>query len=372
MDPIDKNDLLALARDKSAAGRASLAAVVSDLFEDRGGDLSDRERSLMYGILTDVVHEVEMAVRRRLSDVLADREDVPLGLMQVLANNEIAVAYPILSRSVVLRDADLIEVVRHRTLEHQLAVTMRHTLSEAVSDSLVATGETRVVEALLANQAARISEATMEYLVDQSKRIDSFQEPILRRDDLKADLAKRMFLWVSAALRQYILDNFELEAGTVDDLLEKVAMEEIQAATGRPEGQSKADKLADSLGHEGLVTPDILLTMLREGEVTLFIAMFSRFTELREYLVMRLLFESGGEGLAIACKAMDVGKAIFASIYTLSRKAKPERASALQEELPVVLRLYDRMVIEDAQEVLRTWRRGSDYLAAIRALKLRV
>ena len=45
------------------------------------------------------------------------------------------------------------------------------------------------------------------------------------------------------------------------------------------------------------------VTALNEGEVPLFVGLFSRFAEIREYLVTRILFEPGGEGLAIACRA---------------------------------------------------------------------
>ena len=37
----------------------------------------------------------------------------------------------------------------------------------------------------------------MEYLVEQSKRVDTYQNPLLKRPDLEPDLAKRMYLWVS-------------------------------------------------------------------------------------------------------------------------------------------------------------------------------
>ena len=59
----------------------------------------------------------------------------------MLANDDIEVAYPILAFNKVLQDADLIEVIRHRTLEHQLVIAIREDVSEAVSDALVRTGK---------------------------------------------------------------------------------------------------------------------------------------------------------------------------------------------------------------------------------------
>ena len=98
--------------------------------------------------------------------------------------------------------------------------------------------------------------------------------------------------------------------------------------------------------------------------------MFQRLTGLREQLVKRLLFEPGGEGLAIACKSAGLGKAIFSSIFTLTRKARPSIERSLSREILHVLNLYDCMPEESAQHVVRRWQRNVSYLAAIRELEI--
>lgn len=366
---IDADYLFQLARQKSQESRASLAQVIMELFEEQRGTLTDRERSLMYGILQSIVREIEMSVRKAVASRLAHMQDVPRDLLTQLSNDEIEVAFPVLTECGLLRDADLIDVVRMRTLEHQLAVAMRREVSEAVSDALVEGGHESVIVTLLKNADARISSNTMEYLVQQSQRVDAFQEPIVHRQDLRPDLAKKMFMWVSAALRQHVIDNFQLDKQTVDDLLEQVAIEELESGPREPT-TGRAEELARILKEEGLVTVDMLITALREGEVPLFVSMFCKLTELREYLIMRLLFEPGGEGLAIACRGIGVGKAEFSEIFILSRKAKAQDNQEIREALPSVLDFYDAMSGKAAAEVLRMWRRGSDYLGAIRQLQI--
>ena len=370
MDAVDTDHLLRLARDKSVAGRKVLAEAVSDMFLGNVRVLTDRERSLMFDILRRIVHDVELQVRRIIGEHLAGLPDTPRDLAVRLANDDLEVAYPMLTQSGVLQDEDLIEVVRHRTLEHQLAIAIRENVSREVSDALVSTGRESVIRTLLENPSARISDATMDYLVEQSRRVDTFQEPILKRKELTAELAKRMFMWVSAALRQYILDNHDMEPAAVDDLLEKTA---LQAIGPPPDANGPAPKtvtLAVELTERDMVTPELLVSVLQDGEVSLFVAMFRQLTGLREDLVMRILFEPGGEGLAIACKAVGIGKAFFTSIFALSRKARPEARKTLRRVLRKVLKLYDRMTEEGARDVLRRWRRNVGYLAAIRDLEL--
>jgi uncharacterized protein (DUF2336 family) len=120
--------LLKLARDRSVEGRTRLVQSVGDLFFDTDTVLSDRERSLMTEILRQLIHDVEMSVRLALSERLAAEDGAPKDLIQILANAEIEVAYPILKDSSVLQDIDLIEIIQHRTMNHQLAVAMRDSL----------------------------------------------------------------------------------------------------------------------------------------------------------------------------------------------------------------------------------------------------
>ena len=364
----DSDYLLSLARQKSAESRNTLAATIADLFERKEKTLTDRERALMFDILHNVVREVELAIRRKLSERIANFKDVPLDLAKILVNDEIEVAYPLLSQSKVLRDMDLIEVIRHRTLEHQLAVAIRERVSEKVSDALVETGEESVIRTLLKNSGAEISNKTMAYLVEQSRRVDSFREPIVHREDLDPKLAKRMFLWVSAAMRQFIIQNYKLDDATVDDLLEEVARETVQAHAG--ERASSSSELAKSLEEEGMVSNTMLVRALKQGEIPLFVSLFCRRSQLRETLVLRILFEPGGEGLAIACKALDVDEEDFREIFTLSRNARPGEGGAIKGELKQVLNLYARMTKEAAAKVLRAWQRDMEYLAAIRQLEL--
>lgn len=366
---IDEMALLSLAREKSADARARLAATISDLFVEQGSVLSDRERALMADILRRVLREIEISVRRQVAHALGAVANLPRELMVFLANDEIEVAYPILRDSRVLLDEDLIEVIRNRTQEHQLAIANRYYVSAAVCDALVQTGRQEVIRELLHNKDAAISEATMEYLVEQSRRVDSFQEPILRRAELPEDLARRMFLWVSAALRKYVVDRFALPSGIVDDLMEKAAREGI-ARTAAEARERPSEKLAERLARHSAISPELLISALHDGEVSLFVSLLARLAEMREPLVKRMLFEPGGEGLAITCRAMGFARKDFSVIFLLSRKARPENARTFKQDHEAAMAFFDRIAATAAQSVLRQWQRDQDYLKALREIEL--
>ena len=362
-------ELFAIAREKSVEGRMRLAGVVTDLFLDEG-ELTDVERALMFDILHSLVQDIEVPLRRRLAEKMAEDPAIPQDLIRDMANDEIEIAYPILTKSKVLWDEDLIEIIFHRSLEHQLAITIREDVSEEVSEALVATGEERVIKSLLENQNAKISKQTMEFLVEESKRVNSFQEPLVRREDLPAVLAKRLCLWVSAALRQHLCEKFgaEIDMGNVDPVLEATTNEELKALLSVERDTDRLNALLDSYESEQKLTSKLMLSALEDGLVSLFLAIFQRMAGLPHRLALRIVFEPRGEGLAIACKAIRMSAADFKSVFMLSRQARPMTRKMLKRDLRKVCELYEMMSSESAQRVLSKWQRGSDYLAAIRDL----
>lgn len=360
--------LLDLALDRSIEGRRALTNTIGDLFSERDTALSEREHALMADILRKLIRDCEMAVRRDLSERLAKAENPPHDLILALANDEFEVAQPILAQSQVLRDIELIQIIRHRTQQHQLAIAMRRSVSEYVSDALVETGSIDVVKALLENQNAKISEATMEYLAEESQRVDSYQEPLIKRQDLKPELAERMYLWVSAALRQYILEQFDVHPGQLDDHLEGVARSiagNQQQHPCDPAAAQPATALAEELAKQEHITPDFLIQVLRQGEIALFEAMFGKLSGLPAPRLQRVLYDSGGDGLAIACRALDMPKSSFATIFLLSRKRNAGQSIVDPRDLSRALQLFDRANPEAAQQVVKMWCRDPGYLDAI-------
>ena len=366
--PAELDYLLALARQRSLESRSKLVQIIADLFNNGAGVLSERERALMSDILTKLVREVELDVRARLAEQLAENENVPPHIMKELARDDILVAKPILMRCDLLRDSDLIEIVHQRTTEHQLAIARRRRVSAAVSDALVESGSNDVVRTLLENAGAEISQVTMEYLVEQSKRVDSFQEPLVHRHDLPGELAKRMYLWVGAALRQHLVDGHGLDPNVLDPMVEKCALEgakEMAQVRDAQKGSSAAQKLARELRASGHLNAEMLLKVLRQGEIQLFEAMLSEWSHIPPSTLKRLVYQSGGQPLAILCKALGIDKPTFTSIFLLSRVGRRDEQIVDPGELASVLKLYDQAASQAAHGVVARWRSDPDYIAAV-------
>ena len=370
----DLQELLTLAQEISSASRRALLSTVTDLFGERPEVLTERERALMSDILSKLLREVEIALRRDLAARLAERPDTPEALLLVLAKEETELARPALMRSEVLHDPELIEIVAHRTLQHQLAIAMRRMASAEAADGLLEGKDTDVIKALLEDPSPEVSEATMDYLVEESRRVDSYQEPLVKRESLNPRLARRLNLWVAAALRFHLLERFGLDPVLLDDLLLAVvrhlAPDDAEAAAGEDDSDrgprpGAAEALAAQMDAQTQITPQRLIHILRDGEVSLFEAVLGRMTGLEPPRLQRVLYDSGGRSLAIVCRATGIEKPVFASLFLLSRKGRPSEKVGDPQEVAQVMALFDRIDPEAARHVLRLWRRDWAYQDAI-------
>lgn len=366
---LDVDALLRLARDRSAAARSDLVEIISDLFFDQESILSERERATMSDILRQLIHDVEISVRKHLAIRLSDEPRAPSDLIYALANDNAEIAHPILMRSNVLKDAQLIEIIRNRDLEHQLSVAMRTSVSETVSDSLVETNEVAVIERLLENPRAEIGRQAMSYLVEQSQRVDAFQNPLIRRKDLPRELAERMYWWVSAALRSEILDRHKLDADQLDDVMESAIEAAVRSDSELVSGGTVTSQLAANMVEQLGLSAELMIKVLRAGEIALFEHMVEQATELRQPLVQRLIYESGGEGLAIVCRALGFTAADFRTLHDLCAKARPQRKEAYPIARTQPAAFYDQIKPGAAEQVLDRWRRNPDYLDLLRQIE---
>lgn len=348
--------LLRLALDRSTAGRTALAQTIADicLAEDR--QLNTRQAQLVFDILYKVIHGVEMRVRRDLAQRLASRGDVPRELIVTLANDQIDVAYPILVSSAVLSDEDLIAVIRNKDAAHQIAVTLRERLSTAVSDALVDTRDIDVINSLLRNPAAQLTEPTIHRLVDMSRNTPPLQRPLLQRTDLPRALAWRMYHWVGDALKTYITDKYP---EGIDELDAEIHAAVSDALAAEQKGQPPRDltELVARVERDSGISVDALTQALRDQDVGLFEALFARLLRIDPLAMSMIACNPGGEMFAIACKACSFSAADFETLYRLLTQALSEGADKDTQEAESVAAYYDRLEPSAARKVVVEWRR---------------
>jgi len=362
-------ELIRLAQSKSEGSRRTLVENISDLFLSSEGRLNEHERALMTDIMFKLIHSVEVSIRRELSQRLADSDFAPEELIEFLANDVAEVARPVLEKSTVLQDEELIEIIRNRSDAHRMAIAVRQYVASDVSDQLIEYGDEDVIEALIRNETAEISKKSMEYLVAESKNLDRFQEPLLNRQDLPAELAYRMYWWVSSALRRQILDHYELDSTSLDDVLEISTKTVLNKYADQDSAQEKAAQLVKQMAVENKLNIPFVIQCLRQEKIILGVAAISELAILDSHMVWRAFRERTGESIAVIGKAIDMTREEFASLFLLIIQSRTGGQARSTNLLKSILNLYDNIEKRNAQAVVRHWQRELGYQSSLSDIK---
>lgn len=357
--------LLDLAADRSRAARVELSDAIVDLFLPDRHRLSDHQRAVMIEVLRKLVGSLEIEVRQYLVEALLRAPDPLPELQAHLASHEIEVAQSVLERSRVLHDQDLIDVVMRRAEEHRMAIALRNDVSAAVAEALVETASPDVVEALIRNPDDMLARRAMEMLVAESKRFDRFQEPLLARADLPPELAYRLYWWVSAALRDYILKRFEIEPARVDELIQSAARRGIAAHEIDEKLEARAMRLAERLHELGDLTDDFIRASLRQSRISLFVAGFAVRAGIDFATSWTIVLDPRGDSMVVLLRAIDMPRDIAGSILMLMERLRDGGGPHSSHAVARAMDAFDAMASDSARSVLRLWQLDRHYRDAI-------
>src|SRR5580658_2008441 len=110
---------------QGGASREEIYLAVASLYRIQGAGLNNRERDLMREILRRLTRDVEMAIRIALAERLADDASAPHDLILLLVDDAIEVARPLILRSPLLTEDDVLRLVTEASLAHQEAAAGR-------------------------------------------------------------------------------------------------------------------------------------------------------------------------------------------------------------------------------------------------------
>jgi len=184
--------LAQLAANPQDTTREEIYLAVASLYRVQGNHLNDRERGLMRDILQRLTRDVEMAIRIALAERLAEDTSAPDDLILLLADDTIEVARPVILRSPLLTDEDMLRLIAESDIGHQEAVAARPHIGETVTAALAKSETESVLVTLVRNTTARISGTTYGVLVDKSRKLVALQERIGELLHVRADVMSRV------------------------------------------------------------------------------------------------------------------------------------------------------------------------------------
>ena len=347
--------LMVLAHNSSKEARAELFDGITDLIEAEHQQISTTEIDLMMDILSKIITDIEIDIRKKLSLKLADRDDVPAELIILLANDEIEVANPVLVQNTLLTDKELVRIIQQKSRQHQLSIAARKMLSSDVCRELVSTDDDNVIVTLLTNQEAKIDNETIEKIVEKAKVREVLQPPLVRRQDLPKDIASRMYSWISMSLKSELLEIHNFDADELEASLES-SIEELKEEDELLQPNVDAEiALINKLKKANKLHISFLMKSLRQGNTRLFELAFAEILNIPEEIMCNILYERGPAALAIACCAARIDKSVFLTLYRLTRESKMMDTELSQSEIEHTYNQFVNTNEQRAKLILHKW-----------------
>ena len=179
---------------------------ITDLFLAGSAGYSTRQIELFDEIFKVLVEVIELKTRIELAQRFAADPNTPAALARAFAaSDSAAVAAPVLSQSMVLVESDLIASASTQGQDHLYAIAQRRSISEAITDILIARGEQRVVHAVASNEGARISDDGFGKLVQLSGTDVKLALHVGARHDIPRHHFVRLLETASAAVCSKII-----------------------------------------------------------------------------------------------------------------------------------------------------------------------
>lgn len=324
------NVLLNLAKSREPADRERLLMNIVSLCEmaGPGGDSEAvKAKALIDDVFMTLVIDAEHEVRRRLAERIADAAWAPRALIHVLALDDIEIAQPIIARSPLLEDSDLIRLLVEATLEHQVEIARRPRIGLAVSQAILDKNEPSLLAALADNLSAVLPDDGVARLVEASRLMPSLRAPLTRHPQLTTDLACTLYAWVGEALRDALVSRFRLDPETLGHAMDEAVRDASVEPFGRPVTLERADeraaterRLVEKLDAAGQLRPGYLLRALREHKLSLFEAGLARLAKLQVEDLRAALNCERPEILALACAAAGIDRSVFGTVLTRVRE----------------------------------------------------
>lgn len=311
--------------DKNGLERIALINAITEVLEL---DASPRDTELVADVIIELLRQAEYDLKKALAEKLSAKGNIPLRVILHFTNEDISIAGSILENSPVLDDLDLVYIVKSKTTKYWSSIAARKALSEHLMNTLADTKDLDTAITLAQNLNITLTGHTITALTDVAQTSERLALPLLRRDEVDKVVAARLYNYVGYQIKAYIESRFGLDPNTSFDILnslEEVVVEFVDSSTKRSyeveEGMLEQAKRQLQAGN---LTLKNMVTGLRRGQIASFSAQFSVFTGLDLQTTEEILRQKHGQGLAVACKAFDIKKEDFVSIYLLTSPLRDE------------------------------------------------
>lgn len=317
--------------------------------------MSERQtdKEIAADILISLLRNAENHLKQAVAERFAAIDSAPLRLILQFVNDDIEIAEPVLKYSNALNDLDLLYIIQSRNSPFWQAIAARENLGENVVETLVDTKDIPTAQTLVQNKTALFSGHAIRQVAALANENEILAEALLYRSKQEdGDFAKQVYTYASESLKQSIVEK----CGTIPKDVTLQLADVLSEFTESPSPQfmptASMLKAAELFHEQGKLSVTLMVNTLKRGQISSFIAQFSRFINLPVAVIIPMLQQKNGQGLSIATKANGISRNDFLMIFNFTRKIMGENYLSAHD-ITIALGYYDRVSPDVAKRLMR-------------------
>jgi uncharacterized protein (DUF2336 family) len=258
-------------------------------------DMSYEDRAACEGAMIMLLDDPSPLVRLALAEALASSELAPPAIIHALSADQQEVAKPILERSPLLLDADLVDLVATGGPVIQAAIAQRPFLPRSISAAIAEIGSAEASLLLLENMDADIAPFSVERIAHRFGHLAAIRETLLEFDDLPAAIRQALVIKLSETLAGFVVAREWL----AEDRALRVTREACEKATVTLAAETPYHEVRPLIRHlreTGQLTAGLILRALLSGNLTMFEEALADLSGLPLSRVEGLIHDKGSAG----------------------------------------------------------------------------
>lgn len=217
--------------------------------------------------LTLVLDDPAKSVRRALACALADHWQAPRHIVLALAADQPEVGAPLLARSPVLQEADLIDLAAHAEPKALLAMALRPIVTERSAHAIVMRAERESCLALIRNPHAQIGDGDLLAIAMQFGKDGKLRDALLERHHVPPAVRHQLMIALNDSLQSFAGEGGFLAADKNRRMVEEaLLLGTISIAT---QARHDLPQFVRYLREQQKLTPGLLLRSVLGGDIAL-------------------------------------------------------------------------------------------------------
>ena len=343
-----------LVKGVSPERRAVAVRKLGTLFAQGADHFNPQHVALFDGILKGLLFQSGSEVRADLSLRIASLVNAPPQVVRELVqDDEIRVAGPLLKASPLIDEPTLIGLARMKGQGHLLAISQREAISEGITDVILRRGEREVVRSVARNATAAFSVQGYSSLVQRAANDGMLAVAVGQREDLPAPMLQRLLGESVDLVRRKM---FQAASPSRKTTIART-MVEMSSDGGPVQGSQRdyeaAQKAIVELHKAGSLNQEALAQFARDRKVEETVVTLAAISGLLIATVEQIVCGPKRDSVLILGRALGLEWATVRALLPLRLAAGRTPSPTDVEEARVG---FERLALSTAQRMLKFWK----------------